>query len=210
VTSRNVDQRRGITGARPGASGRASSLVADGIVGQLALRFGRGAGAAARLGGTEGVRRTQTVHAANQRALNTDKRATRRYLRLCRSNAGKLVARYLLSRDALRLPRTAAETILPVRLSGATMSDPSTTTLSSKGQVVIPEEIRERLGLKAGAQFVVLGDKDVVIFKILQPPAKRDFTALVQQARQAAKQTGMRRADIATAVSKTRRARRAK
>ncbi len=90
------------------------------------------------------------------------------------------------------------------------MSDPSTTTLSSKGQVVIPEEIRERLGLKAGAQFVVLGDKDVVIFKILQPPAKRDFTALVQQARQAAKQTGMRRADIATAVSKTRRTRRAK
>lgn len=90
------------------------------------------------------------------------------------------------------------------------MSDPSTTTLSSKGQVVIPEEIRERLGLKAGAQFVVLGDKDVVIFKMLQPPAKRDFTALVQQARQAAKQTGMRRAEITAAVGKARRARRAK
>jgi AbrB family looped-hinge helix DNA binding protein len=101
-------------------------------------------------------------------------------------------------------------TILPVRLSGALMSDPSTTTLSSKGQVVIPEEIRERLGLKVGAQFVVLGDKDVVIFKMLQPPAKRDFTALVQQARQAAKQTGMRRAEITAAVGKVRRARRAK
>ena len=124
--------------------------------------------------------------------------------------AGVLALLREATADMLRLPRTAAETILPVRLSGATMSDPSTTTLSSKGQVVIPEEIRERLGLKAGAQFVVLGDKDVVIFKILQPPAKRDFTALVQQARQAAKQTGMRRADIATAVSKTRRARRAK
>lgn len=81
----------------------------------------------------------------------------------------------------------------------------ATTTLSSKGQVVIPEEIRERLGLKAGAQFVVLGDKDVVIFKVLQPPAKRDFTALVQQARHAAKQSGLRRSEVPKAVATARR-----
>ncbi len=85
------------------------------------------------------------------------------------------------------------------------MSDTATTTLSSKGQVVIPEEIRDRLGLKPGAQFVVLGDKDVVIFKVLQPPAPRDFATLVQQARTAAKRTGMRRSDIARAVAKARR-----
>lgn len=85
------------------------------------------------------------------------------------------------------------------------MSDTATTTLSSKGQVVIPEEIRARLGLKAGAQFVVLGDKDVVIFKVLQPPAKRDFAALVRQARQTAKQSGMRRDDITKAVARARR-----
>ncbi|HSU93711.1 MAG TPA: AbrB/MazE/SpoVT family DNA-binding domain-containing protein [Gemmatimonadaceae bacterium] len=85
------------------------------------------------------------------------------------------------------------------------MSEAATTTLSSKGQVVIPEEIRERLGLKAGAQFVVLGNKDVVIFKVLQPPAKRDFTALVQQARKAAKQSRVRRSDITKAVATARR-----
>ncbi|GAC1658544.1 MAG: hypothetical protein NVS4B3_26030 [Gemmatimonadaceae bacterium] len=85
------------------------------------------------------------------------------------------------------------------------MSEAATTTLSSKGQVVIPEEIRARLGLKTGAQFVVLGDKDVVIFKILQPPAKRDFTALVQQARKAGKQSGLRRGDVTKAVAAVRR-----
>ena len=90
------------------------------------------------------------------------------------------------------------------------MSDAATTTLSSKGQVVIPEEIRARLGLKAGAQFIVLGDKDVVIFKVLQPPAKRDFTALVQQARQIAKQSGMRRGDVAKALVSARRSNRPK
>ncbi len=85
------------------------------------------------------------------------------------------------------------------------MADTATTTLSSKGQVVIPEEIRDRLGLKAGAQFVVLGDKDVVIFKVLQPPTARDLATLVKQARQVAKRTGMRRGDLTKAIAKARR-----
>lgn len=87
------------------------------------------------------------------------------------------------------------------------MSTAATTTLSSKGQVVIPEEIRLRLGLKAGAQFVVVADRDVVIFKVLDPPALGEFAALVARARQAAKRSGLRRVDIAKALSKVRRAR---
>lgn len=87
------------------------------------------------------------------------------------------------------------------------MTVSATTTLSSKGQVVIPEEIRVRLGLKPGAQFVVLGDRDVVIFKVLEPPALEDFDALVERARQVARETGLKRADIAKAVAKVRRPR---
>ena len=87
------------------------------------------------------------------------------------------------------------------------MSEAATTTLSSKGQVVIPEEIRVRLGLKVGAQFVVVADRDVVIFKVLDPPALSEFTSLVAQARQAAKRAGLRPADVAKAVAKVRRVR---
>jgi AbrB family looped-hinge helix DNA binding protein len=87
------------------------------------------------------------------------------------------------------------------------MSEAATTTLSSKGQVVIPEEIRERLGLKAGAQFVVVGDRDVVIFKRLAAPSLQEFTTLVKRARRVAKRTGLRQTDIAQAVAKARRAR---
>ena len=87
------------------------------------------------------------------------------------------------------------------------MSSASTTTLSSKGQVVIPEEIRERLGLEPGAQFVVIADRDVVIFKLLEPPALGDFKTLVAQARKVAKQTGLTRGDIANAVKRVRRSR---
>ena len=85
------------------------------------------------------------------------------------------------------------------------MQGTATTTLSSKGQVVIPKEIRARLGLKAGAQFVVVGDRDTVILKVLEPPSLKDFQALMVQARKAAKQAGLKRADIAKATTKVRR-----
>jgi AbrB family looped-hinge helix DNA binding protein len=87
------------------------------------------------------------------------------------------------------------------------MTVAATTTLSSKGQVVIPEEIRTQLGLEAGAQFVVIADRDVVIFKRLDPPSLKEFSALVARARRVAKQTGLTRADVTAAVKKVRKAR---
>lgn len=80
------------------------------------------------------------------------------------------------------------------------MSNPATTKMSSKGQVVIPEEIRHRLGLTAGTQFVVVGDKGVVILKTLTPPRMSDFDELVGQARQEARAAGLKRAEVARAV----------
>ena len=87
------------------------------------------------------------------------------------------------------------------------MNEAATTTLSSKGQVVIPEEIRSRLGLKTGAQFVVVADRDVVIFKVLDPPSLSEFASLVSRARRVAKRAGLRQADVAKVVTKVRRSR---
>jgi AbrB family looped-hinge helix DNA binding protein len=93
-----------------------------------------------------------------------------------------------------------------VRLCGFLLDEESaTTTLSSKGRVGIPAAIRSRLGLKVGAQFVVVADRDVVIFKLLDPPALGEFETLVGRARQAAKRAGLRQVDLANAVSKVRR-----
>jgi AbrB family looped-hinge helix DNA binding protein len=84
------------------------------------------------------------------------------------------------------------------------MPNLATTKMSSKGQVVIPEGIRKRLGLKAGAQFVVVGDKDVVILKAISPPSMEDFDALIIEARRQAKKAGMKRSDITAAIAKAR------
>jgi AbrB family looped-hinge helix DNA binding protein len=84
------------------------------------------------------------------------------------------------------------------------METVATTRMSSKGQIVIPETIRKRLNLKEGAQFVVVGEGDVVILKALTAPRMDTFDALIQQARQQAKNAGLERADIARAVLKVR------
>ena len=77
---------------------------------------------------------------------------------------------------------------------------PSTTKMSSKGQVVIPEEIREQLGLVPGTQFVVVGDRDVVILKALALPSLSEFDGLIGEARRQAKQAKMKRSDIQKAL----------
>ena len=87
------------------------------------------------------------------------------------------------------------------------MGSVATTKLSSKGQVVIPEEIRLRLGLKTGAEFVVVGERDVVILKSIAPPAMKDFDDLVRRARRAARNEGLTRSDVRKAVLQARAAR---
>jgi AbrB family looped-hinge helix DNA binding protein len=80
----------------------------------------------------------------------------------------------------------------------------ATTKMSSKGQVVIPEIIRETLGLENGCQFLVLGDKDVVILKTISVPSKKEFNSLLNKARKEANKVGLKPKDISKAVAKTR------
>jgi AbrB family looped-hinge helix DNA binding protein len=84
------------------------------------------------------------------------------------------------------------------------MADVATTKMSSKGQVVIPETIRKRLNLRAGSQFVVVGENDVVILKNISPPAMGDFDRLIADTRKKVKQAGIKPADITAAIARAR------
>lgn len=84
------------------------------------------------------------------------------------------------------------------------MTSISTTKMSSKGQVVIPEDIRKQLNLKAGARFVVVGDKDVVILKSISPPSLEDLDDLIATARKKGKEAGLKRSDIKEGILKAR------
>ena len=82
----------------------------------------------------------------------------------------------------------------------------ATTKLSSKGQIVIPESVREALGVNAGAHFVVIGDGDTIVLKLIDPPRK-DINALLKRAHQQAKEAGLTQQNVDDAITAVRRAR---
>ena len=85
------------------------------------------------------------------------------------------------------------------------MTGLATTRLSSKGQVVIPDEIRKALGLEVGARFVVLSDGDLVILKRIDPPDRSEVRALAAKLRKDARRAGMKMADVRRATKDVRR-----
>ena len=81
---------------------------------------------------------------------------------------------------------------------------PATTKLSTRGQVVIPEEIRNRLGLEPGAKFVVIGEGDVVVLKTLAPPKLEDLKPLLDKIQEAAEAAGLTPEDVEKAIEEVR------
>ena len=87
------------------------------------------------------------------------------------------------------------------------MADLSTTKMSSKGQVVIPDAIRKRLGLEPGDEFVVVASQGAIILKAIEPPSMNQFEELMADARRQARRAGLKRSDIAAAVTEARKRR---
>ena len=87
------------------------------------------------------------------------------------------------------------------------MATIATTRMSSKGQVVIPEDVRKALGLEVGAQFVVMGEGDTVVLKLIAVPAKSELRAMLRKARSQARRAGIKPSDVGDAVRRVRRGR---
>ena len=86
------------------------------------------------------------------------------------------------------------------------MNDIATTRLSSKGQVVIPEAIRRKMGLESGTEFVVLGEDGTVVLKVIEAPSMREFDEIMATARRDARLAGLGESDIAEAIRAVRSA----
>ena len=85
------------------------------------------------------------------------------------------------------------------------MSRIATTKMSSKGQVVIPEEMRKRLHLEPGHQFVVLAENDTIILKTLMPPSQEEFSVMLKKTHQAVKKAGITPQDLDKEIKKSRK-----
>jgi len=71
------------------------------------------------------------------------------------------------------------------------------TRLSGKGQVVIPTEVRRKMGLKEGTKFLVVGLDDVIVLRRLElSEEKVRLKKLLTQARFSAKTHGLSEREV--------------
>ena len=79
------------------------------------------------------------------------------------------------------------------------------TSLSSRGQVVIPQDVRDNLKLKTGEKFVVLGEGDTVILKKIKMPSFKNFDKLIRKTQEFAKKKGIKPSDVREAIERAKR-----
>lgn len=85
------------------------------------------------------------------------------------------------------------------------MSDVELTKLSSKGQIVIPQRVRDELGLKEGETFAVMGSEDTVVLKkVVMPSAKEVFERVHSWGTKFSAKKGLKEADLQAAIKRSR------
>jgi AbrB family looped-hinge helix DNA binding protein len=85
------------------------------------------------------------------------------------------------------------------------MSEISTTKMTSKGQVVIPEEIREYMHLESGVKFIVMATGDSIIFKKITPIPQKDVKHLLKASREIDKKYKFNEKEIPDIISEVRK-----
>lgn len=77
--------------------------------------------------------------------------------------------------------------------------------MSSKGQIVVPKDLREELDLGTGSSFVIFGKEDTLILKKVNvPSAKEAFEGINKWGTKLAKEKGWKEKDVMKMIHKGR------
>ena len=79
------------------------------------------------------------------------------------------------------------------------------TSVSSRGQIVIPQNLRNRMKIHEGEKFVVIGEDDTIVLKKLEMPSFSGVDKLLKKTREFAKKKGIKESDIEEAVKNIRK-----
>lgn len=79
------------------------------------------------------------------------------------------------------------------------------TSLSSRGQVVIPQMVREKMHLQEGERFMVIGEDDTILLKKLEVPSFKGFDKLLKKTREFAQKRELKISDVEEAIQEARK-----
>ena len=84
-----------------------------------------------------------------------------------------------------------------------------TVKMSSKGQIVIPQDIREDMNASEGTVFAVVGSSDTIVLKKMQTPSKEDLIKeleiIAKEGKKRLTKKGIKESDIPKIVEASRR-----
>lgn len=84
-----------------------------------------------------------------------------------------------------------------------------TIRMSSKGQIVIPADIRAELNIAEGSIFAVVGSKDTIVLKRIGTPSKeeliKELRLIAEEGKARLQKKGIKESDIPSIVEKSRR-----
>ena len=87
-----------------------------------------------------------------------------------------------------------------------------TIKMSSRGQVVIPQDIREEIKASEGTIFSVVSAKDAIILKKISTPSKeeliKELGAIALEGRRRAEKLGIKESDVPDLVQRARKSKR--
>lgn len=87
-----------------------------------------------------------------------------------------------------------------------------TIKMSSKGQIVIPRNVREEINASEGTIFAVVNGKDSVILKKVATPSKdeliKDLENIAKEGRKRADRLGIKESDVPDMVHRFRKSKR--
>jgi len=82
------------------------------------------------------------------------------------------------------------------------------TSMSSRGQVVIPQRLREKLGFLEGEKFIIMGEDGTLILKKIEKPSKEDLIKkldmLTEKTRKKVEKSGIKESDVPKIIHKIR------
>ncbi|MDP2750956.1 MAG: AbrB/MazE/SpoVT family DNA-binding domain-containing protein [Nanoarchaeota archaeon] len=85
-----------------------------------------------------------------------------------------------------------------------------TIRMSSKGQIVIPQDIRDDLNVGEGTVFAVIGSKDSIVLKKIVTPSKadliKDLENIAKEGKKRLQAKGVKEEDFAKIIEKRRKA----
>ena len=81
-------------------------------------------------------------------------------------------------------------------------------TVSSKGQISIPLEIRKKISIARGDKMAVYASDDVIMLKRIKIPSEDDFEQLLDEAQEWAASVGYQESDVNDIIKSVRRKKR--